>query len=96
MHSSDYGESFSNRVLVSKDSPNCTNTFGAATPNGNCNENQFSDPFVGPDGALYVLYSNFNNQPTSGTNNNYQVLLSKSTDGGQMFSATVNVPSGGH
>ena len=49
--------------LVSKDSPFCTNTFGAATPNGRCNENQFSDPFVGPDGNLYVAYDNFNNQP---------------------------------
>jgi hypothetical protein len=91
VHSSDYGETFSNRVLVSKDSPDCTNTFGAATTQGKCNENQFSDPFVGPDGALYVAYDNFNNQPTSGTNNNYQVLLSKSTDGGQTFSSPVKV-----
>ena len=91
VHSSDYGETFSSRVLVSKDSPDCTNTFGAATTQGKCNENQFSDPFVGPDGALYVAYNNFNNQPTSGTNNNYQVLLSKSTDGGQTFSSPVKV-----
>jgi hypothetical protein len=46
---------------------------------------------VGPDGALYVAYDNFNNQPTSGTNNNFQVLLSKSTDGGNTFSAPVKV-----
>ncbi|MFL5860898.1 MAG: sialidase family protein [Solirubrobacteraceae bacterium] len=91
VHSSDYGETFSKRVLVSEDSPVCTNTFGAATPTGRCNENQFSDPFVGPDGNLYVVYSNFNNQPTTGTNNNYQVLLSKSTDGGQTFSSPVKV-----
>lgn len=91
VHSNDYGETFSNRVLVSKDSPVCTNTFGAATTQGRCNSNQFSDPFVGPDGALYVAYDNFNNQPTSGTNNNFQVLLSKSTDGGQTFSAPVKV-----
>ena len=55
------------RVLVSADSPLCTNTFGAGTPNGNCNENQFSDPFVGPDGALYVAYDNFNNRRPAGT-----------------------------
>ena len=91
VHSNDYGETFSNRVLVSSDSPDCTNTFGAGTTQGKCNENQFSDPFVGPDGALYVAYNNFNNQPTTGTNNNYQVLLSKSTDGGQSFSAPVKV-----
>ncbi len=91
VHSDDFGETFSNRTLVSKDSPNCTNTFGAATPNGACNENQFSDPFVGPDGNLYVAYDNFNNQPTSGSDNHYQVLLSKSTDGGQSFSSPVKV-----
>jgi hypothetical protein len=91
VHSSDYGETFSPRVLVSKDSPLCTNTFGAGTPNGRCNENQFSDPFVGPDGNLYVVWANYNNQPTSGTNNNYQVLLAKSTDGGQTFSDPVRV-----
>jgi hypothetical protein len=91
VHSDDFGETFSNRVLVSEDSPVCTNTFGAGTPTGNCNENQFSDPFVGPDGNLYVVYDNFNNQPTSGSNNNYQVLLSKSTDGGQTFSSPVKV-----
>src|SRR5256885_12955530 len=61
-YSNDYGETFSNRTVVSKDNPVCTNTFGAATPNGRCNENQYSDPFVGPDGNLYVVYSNFNNQ----------------------------------
>lgn len=91
VHSDDYGQTFSNRVLVSKDSPVCTNTFGAATPNGRCNENQFSDPFVGRDGNLYVVYDNFNNQPTSGTDNRYEVLASKSTDGGQSFSAPVKV-----
>ncbi len=91
VHSNDYGETFSPRVLVSKDSPLCTNTFGAATPSGRCNNNQFSDPFVGPDGNLYVVWDNYNNQPTSGTNNNYQVLLARSTDGGQSFSAPVRV-----
>jgi len=91
VHSGDYGETFSNPVLVSASSPTCTNTFGAETPNGPCNENQFSDPFIGKDGTLYVAFDNFNNQPTTGNNNNYQVLLAKSTDGGQSFSAPVQV-----
>ncbi|MBV9607411.1 MAG: exo-alpha-sialidase [Solirubrobacterales bacterium] len=91
VHSSDYGESFSSPVLVSGTNSNCTNTFGAGTGNGPCNENQFSDPFVGPDGNLYVVWNNFNNQPTSGTGNQYQVLMAKSTDGGQTFSAPVKV-----
>ena len=38
--------------------------------------------FVGSDGSLYVAYDNYNNQPLSGTGNQYQVLLAKSTDGG--------------
>ena len=64
-YSSDYGEHFSPRHLVSQTSPFCTNTFGAGTPNGNCNENQFSQPFTGRDGALYVAYASFNNQARS-------------------------------
>jgi hypothetical protein len=91
VHSDDYGETFSQPVVVSGSNPNCTNTFGQGTPNGPCNENQFSDPFVGKDGSLYVAFDNFNNQPTGGNNNNYQVLLAKSTDGGQSFSAPVQV-----
>ena len=91
VHSSDYGETFSSPVLVSASMPTCTNSFGVATTLSTCNENQFSDPFIGPDGSLYVAWNNFNNQPTKGDNNNYQVLLAKSTDGGQTFSAPVQV-----
>ncbi len=89
-HSSDYGETFSPRVLVSTDSALCPTTFGVPTPQGRCNENQFSDPFTGPDGALYVTWSNFNNAVT-GTDNRNQVLLAKSTDGGATFGAPVKV-----
>ncbi|HEY2354615.1 MAG TPA: sialidase family protein [Gaiellaceae bacterium] len=87
-HSSDYGETFSTPVVVSADSDFCTQTYGVATPNGRCNENQDSDPFVGPDGALYVAWDNFNNA-VSGNDNRNQILLAKSTDGGQTFSAPV-------
>ncbi len=90
-HSNDYGESFSAPVLVSADSSLCPNNFGLPTPNGRCNENQFSDPFVGPDGALYVAYDNYNNSFSSPTDNHNQVLLAKSTDGGATFSAPVLV-----
>ncbi len=89
-HSNDYGETFSPRVLVSKDSPLCTVTFGAGTAQGSCNENQFSDPFVGPDGDLYVTYDNFNNA-VSGNDNRNQVMLVKSTDGGNSFGTPVKV-----
>jgi hypothetical protein len=89
-HSSDYGEHFSPRVLVSADNGMCPVTYGAGTPNGNCNENQDSDPFVGPDGALYVAYTNYNNA-VAGNDNRNQILLAKSTDGGQTFSTPVKV-----
>lgn len=90
VHSDDYGQTFSAPVLVSATSSLCTNTFGVPTPHGTCNENQFSDPFTGPDGALYVAYDNYNNTVT-GSDNRNQVLLVKSTDGGQSFSAPVKV-----
>ncbi|HCU94300.1 MAG TPA: hypothetical protein DHU96_16915 [Actinobacteria bacterium] len=88
VNSDDYGQSFSAPVLVSTTSSLCGNTFGLPTPQGTCNENQFSDPFTSPDGTLYVAYSNFNNSVTGNDNRN-QVLLVRSTDGGQTFSAPV-------
>lgn len=89
-YSSDYGQTFSPRVLVSSTSALCSNTFGLPTPQGTCNENQFSQPFTGPDGALYVTWANFNNTVTGNDNRN-QMLLAKSTDGGATFSSPVKV-----
>ena len=91
VHSSDYGQSFSTPVVVNSGSPLCVNTFGAGTSHGTCNENEFSQPFTGPDGALYVVYDNFNPALSNANDNHYQVLLSKSTDGGVTFSAPVLV-----
>jgi hypothetical protein len=90
-YSADYGETFSAPVLVSSDSALCPNNLGAPTPNGRCNQNQDSQPFVGPDGALYIDYNNFNNATTGATDNHNQMLLSRSTDGGHTFSAPVLV-----
>jgi hypothetical protein len=90
--SKDYGQTFSSPVLVSTTSPSlCSNTLGLPTPQGTCNFNQGADPFVGPDGTLYIAYSNFNNSTSSSSDNHFQVLLNKSTDGGQSFSAPVKV-----
>jgi hypothetical protein len=92
VHSDDYGQTFSAPVVVSTTSSTlCTNTFGAGTTQGTCNENQFSDPFTGPDGTLYVAFDNFNNPTSSSADNHNQVLLTRSTDGGQTFSAPVKV-----
>ena len=46
--------------LVSRDSALCSNNQGVPTPQGRCNLNQFSQPFTGPDGALYVVWDNYN------------------------------------
>ncbi len=88
-HSNDYGQTFSSPVLVSTPSTLCP---VSVVGTGNCDANQFSDPFTGQDGALYVVYSNFNTVAGNSANDNhYQVLLSKSTDGGASFSAPVLV-----
>jgi len=87
VHSDDYGQTFSSPVVVSTTSSLCSNTFGVPTPQGTCNENQFSDPFTGPDGTLYVAYANYNNSLANSNDNHNQILLARSTDGGQTFSA---------
>ena len=89
-HSADYAQTWSAPTVVSKTSPLCTNTFGVPTPQGTCNENQFSQPFTAPDGTLYVVWANFNNSVTGDDNRN-QVLLARSTDGGSSFSSPVKV-----
>ena len=85
-YSSDYGEHFSQRHLVSTNSPLCPSAGGA----GPCNANQFSQPFVGPDGVLYVIFNNFNNSVQAGDNRN-QILLARSLDGGNTFQPLVKV-----
>ncbi|HEX5532821.1 MAG TPA: sialidase family protein [Actinomycetales bacterium] len=89
-HSADYAETWSAPTLVSRTSPMCTDTFGAGTKQGTCNENQDSQPFTAPDGTLYVVWANFNNT-VSGEDNRNQILLAKSTDGGASFSDPVKV-----
>ncbi len=88
-NSADYGEHFSAPVLVSADSGLCANPTTPAHPNGRCDNNQFSEPFIAPDGTLYVVWDNFNSARGGGGDNHSQVLLAKSTDGGATFSAAV-------
>jgi hypothetical protein len=111
-YSKDYGEHFTPPRQVSLDSPLCSNDAGAPSPNGRCNTNQFSQPFTGPDGNLYVVWDNFNltgvrpgegdeggggdgfrsaGKPPVGIDNRNQVLLARSTDGGDTFSAPIKV-----
>jgi hypothetical protein len=81
-HSNDYAETFTQPVLVSTSAQFCTPNAGGSAANSTCNENQFSQPFVGPDGALYVAWNNFN---STATDNRDQVLINKSVDGGNTF-----------
>jgi hypothetical protein len=95
-YSADYGEHFSAPHLVSADSPLCTNDYGVGTiatggESSHCNENQFSQPFVGPDGSLYITYNNYNNSLKDPQDNRNQILLSKSVDGGNTFTPPVKV-----
>jgi len=91
-YSADYGEHFSPRHLVSANSPLCPNVYGIS-PANTCNENQFSQPFVGPDGVLYVIFNNYNNAETNngGPDNRNQILVARSVDGGNSFSSLVKV-----
>jgi hypothetical protein len=66
---------------------------------GKCTNDQFSDPFVAPNGDLYVTFVNGNNcngfKPKKcqlpKNDNHFQILLVKSTDGGKTFSPPVKV-----
>lgn len=89
--SRDYGESFSAPRLVSGDSALCDDDLGGPQPLGACSVNQFSQPFTGPDGTLYVTWANYNVAPASAGDNRAQMLLARSTDGGNTFSAPVKV-----
>jgi hypothetical protein len=85
-YSSDYGEHFSPRKLVSGNNSNlCVNDYGLGI--AGCTQNQFSQPFVGPDGVLYVIFNNFNNPETLGNtpDNRNQILVSRSFNGGETF-----------
>ncbi len=92
-YSTDYGEHFSSPHLVSVNSTLCPNAYGISNTNGNCDENQFSQPFVAPNGNLYVVYDNYNNPTKGPQDNENQVLLSESTDGGNSFLPPVKVAS---
>jgi hypothetical protein len=96
-YSSDYGETFAPTKLVSRTSSMCGDTRGASTvaitgETSTCNENMLSEPFTGPDGALYVIYDNYNRSNAADPSDNRdQLFLSKSVDGGNTFLPPVKV-----
>lgn len=64
-------------------------TYQETGPAGQCDENQFSVPTVGPDGTIYVAFENDQNQVLWETGEAFddQYLLVKSTDGGRTWSS---------
>ncbi|MBJ7598377.1 MAG: hypothetical protein DLM67_13300 [Candidatus Nephthysia bennettiae] len=92
-YSNDYGEHFSNKVLVSSSSSLCRFPI---SKNGGCDNNQFSQPFTAPDGTLYVVWSNFNTVDLGAKTlapARFQVLMATSKDGGATYSAPKRVAS---
>lgn len=63
-------------------------TLQASGPNGQCDEDQFSVPTVGPDGTIYVAFENSQNNTLNETGElgDSQYLLVKSTNGGATWS----------
>ena len=98
-YSDDHGVTWTNVGTISGSSTNLCPINVSGASSGTCDNNQFSDPFVGPNGDLYVAFANFNNcagafgPPCTGdpNDNHNQVLIVKSTDGGATFGAPVKV-----
>jgi hypothetical protein len=64
--STDGGKTWSAHVEISGSGTFCTDFSGSVDPNA-CDQNQGSHPFVGPDGTIYVTFTN-GNTPDLGHN----------------------------
>ncbi len=98
-YSDDHGVSWHQSGAISGFSAAlCPVNFSGA-PAGTCDANQFANPFTAPNGDVYVAFQNFNNcagafgDPCTGdpNDNHNQVLVVKSTDGGNTFGDPVKV-----
>jgi hypothetical protein len=79
-----FGPSSAPIVLASSSDGGRTWSAPVAVTPPDLNFNQGSVPRVGPKGELYVAFENFNTGPS-------QVMVAKSTDGGQTFARPVKV-----
>jgi hypothetical protein len=87
-HSDDGGQSWSKAQEISGfNSALCT--FQHTGPAGQCDQNQFSVPTIGPDGTVYVAFENEQNQGLWEAPGQFddQYLLVKSTNGGVTWSS---------
>ncbi len=81
--SDDGGQTFSTPKEISGRNPAlCDNPFRSFNKDI-CNEDQFSSPIIGPDGALYVAFENDEFQGAPEFRDQYLVV--RSVDGGQTF-----------
>jgi hypothetical protein len=87
-HSDDGGRQWSKAQEISGFNPSLC-TFQESGPAGQCDENQFSVPTVGPDGTVYVAFENDQNTALwePGEVFDDQYLLVKSTNGGVTWSS---------
>lgn len=92
-YSSDHGVTWHQSGAISGvDAALCPNSFASPpNPPGTCDNTSFSQPFVAPNGDVYVLFSDYNNAVGGGGDNHNQILLVKSTDGGTTFGGPVKV-----
>ena len=96
--SDDHGVTWHQTGAINGFSPAlCPVRFGTDPP-GTCNNSQFPDPFVAPNGDVYVTFINGNNChggipgcPNPARDNHFQILIVKSTDGGTSFGPPVKV-----
>jgi len=91
-YSDDGGRTWSNPAEISGSNPDVC-TYQETGPAGQCDEDQFSNPVVAPGGTLYVYFLNGQNQaqwehPYDFDN---QIMIVRSTDGGETFSSPVPV-----
>lgn len=98
-YSEDHGVTWHQTGAVSGFSTDlCPVNFSGA-PSGTCDANQFAFPFTAPNGDVFVVFQNFNNcsgafgPPCVGdpNDNHNQMLIVKSTDGGNTFGDPVKV-----
>jgi hypothetical protein len=87
--SDDGGITWSAPKEISGSHPSCT--FQSTGDDTTCDEDQFSIPEVGPDGTLYVHFQNFQNESAweGPFEFDSQIMVVRSTDGGQTFSGPV-------
>lgn len=88
LHSDDGGKHWTKAKEISgSNAALCT--FQVSGPAGQCDQNQFSVPTVGPNGTVYVAFQNEQNQSLweSGESADDQYLLVKSTNGGKTWSS---------